>query len=374
MRMSVGGAISSYSFNVLFLTQVLSVCSSVIKFNEYITDAGNNISIPCLAHGSTLMWVKEECNETREFVRGPDLRINNIQPSDAGIYICLVSPDESELTQVGNDDDSSWSSQEKPTDNSFLEGLTIVLKVRSVPGPVTKLSVRLSTILGVLIWEYSSNHSGGYPVKSFTAEFRKYCADVDELTNASLLLWHQLDPQNIPANVRYYEVYHLIPNTTYEFRLWANNYLGAGEAVTTSATTLGQLSDESVLDIILKDVEGFDPKIWVYAVGLSMSALVVLGFTLCILLLRDHYLEMEEKRLREEDEWESIGIIPNIILNPGFLEPDDPSDPSPPYTRTIIFGEDVLSTSESGSSEEEEPISFKRKFSLFFTGDTIKRL
>ena len=73
----------------------------------------------------------------------------------------------------------------------------------------------------------------------------------------------------------------------------------------------------------------------------------------------------------EEDEWESIGIIPNIILNPGFL---DPSDPSPPYTRTIIFGEDVLSTSESGSSEEEEKISFKRKFSLFFTGDTVKRL
>ena len=137
--------------------------------------------------------------------RGPDLRINNIQPSDAGTYICLVSPDESQLTQIGDDDDdaSSWSSrdQEKMSDNSFLEGLTIVLKVRSVPGPVTKLSVRLSTILGVLMWEYSSNYSGGYPVKSFTAEFRKYCADIDEVTNASLLLWHRLDPQNIPANV-----------------------------------------------------------------------------------------------------------------------------------------------------------------------------
>lgn len=46
---------------------VLSVCSSVIKFNEYITDVGNNISIPCLARGS-IMWVKEECNETKEFL------------------------------------------------------------------------------------------------------------------------------------------------------------------------------------------------------------------------------------------------------------------------------------------------------------------
>lgn len=158
-----------------------------------------------------------------------------------------------------------------------------------------------------------------------------------------------------------------------------------------------------MLDIILKDAKDFDPKTWLYAVSLSVSALIVLGLTMCILLLRDQYLEWEEKRLRgkfssvqsfvivfvilflqsfhlfircfslEEDEWGSIGIIPNIILNPNFLEPDDPNDPSPPYTRTIIFGEDVLSTSES-DSDEEEPISFKRKFSLFFTGDTIKRL
>lgn len=95
-------------------------------------------------------------------------------------------------------------------------------------------------------------------------------------------------------------MYHLTPNTTYEFRLWANNFLGAGEAVTTSATTLGQLSDVDMLDIILKDVKDFDPKIWMYAVGLSVGALVVLSFTTCILLLRDHYLEMEEKRLRGE--------------------------------------------------------------------------
>lgn len=75
----------------------------------------------------------------------------------------------------------------------------------------------------------------------------------------------------------------------------------------------------------------------------------------------------------EEDEWGTINIIPNIILNPGYFDAEDPNDPSPPYARTIIFGEDVLSTSES-DSEQEEPISFKRKFSLFFTGDTVKRL
>lgn len=73
-----------------------------------------------------------------------------------------------------------------------------------------------------------------------------------------------------------------------------------------------------------------------------------------------------------EDEWETLDLIPNIILNPGFFEPDDPDNPSPPYSRTIIFGEDELSSSEDET--EEETIPFKRKFSLFFTGDTIKRL
>lgn len=127
------------------------------------------------------------------------MRINNIQPSDAGTYICLVSPHESELTDINDEDSPSWSSSEKTIDNSFLEGLTIVLKVRSVPGPVSKLSVKLSTILGVLIWEFRSNHSGGYPVKSFTAEMRRF-ADADDI-NATSQLWHRMDPENIPGNV-----------------------------------------------------------------------------------------------------------------------------------------------------------------------------
>lgn len=123
----------------------------------------------------------------------------------------MLSPNEFDLTKVVADDepDSTSSSNDKPPiDHSYLEGLTIVLKVRSVPGPVNKLSVRLSTILGVLIWEFSSNHSGGYPVKSFTAEFRKYCSE-EEINGTQQ--WHQLDPENIPSNVvRINEIFSMI--------------------------------------------------------------------------------------------------------------------------------------------------------------------
>lgn len=81
-------------------------------------------------------------------------------------------------------------------EGQFTEALTIKLKVRTVPGPVSRLTVRISTILGVLKWDFPKNHTGGYPLKSFTAEFRKYPTDEDNATE-----WERLDPNNIPSNV-----------------------------------------------------------------------------------------------------------------------------------------------------------------------------
>lgn len=134
--------------------------------------------------------------------------------------------------------------------------------VRSVPGPVSRLTVRISTILGILIWDYKKNDTGGYTLKSFTAEFREHLSGNETGTNK----WERLDPINIAPNVvsilsyrsafiisikyiysyifqRYMEIYHLRPNTTYEFRIWGNNYLGAGEIVSTKVTTLPEIGD-----------------------------------------------------------------------------------------------------------------------------------
>lgn len=63
-------------------------------------------------------------------------------------------------------------------------------------------------------------------------------------------------------------------------------------------STIASFHFTDVLDIILKDVEDFDPQTWVYAVTLSVTVLAVLGLSVCIMLLRDHYLDMEEKRLK----------------------------------------------------------------------------
>lgn len=54
------------AYCIPFLFSVFTVFGSIIKFNEYLTDTGSNISIPCLAKGS-IIWVKEECNTTKEY-------------------------------------------------------------------------------------------------------------------------------------------------------------------------------------------------------------------------------------------------------------------------------------------------------------------
>lgn len=50
--------------------------------------------------------------------------------------------------------------------------------------------------------------------------------------------WEQLDPRHITPNARQLEVYHLKPNTSYQFRMWATNEAGAGEISTITARTV----------------------------------------------------------------------------------------------------------------------------------------
>jgi hypothetical protein len=45
-------------------------------------------------------------------------------------------------------------------------------------------------------------------------------------------------------NARYLEVYHLKPNTSYEFRIWATNDVGPGEMCTITARTIEPVQEK----------------------------------------------------------------------------------------------------------------------------------
>lgn len=124
--------------------------------------------------------------------------LTNVQKSDAGTYECMSSNlDEDDMMQLYLDNSANnYDSVENYSDEDFTKEFTIVLRVKSVPGTVSRLTVRISTILGVLMWEFSKDDCGGYPLKSFTAEIRRYPEDGNNETE-----WERLDPNNIPSNV-----------------------------------------------------------------------------------------------------------------------------------------------------------------------------
>lgn len=68
-----------------------------------------------------------------------------------------------------------------------------------------------------------------------------------------------------------------------------------------------------VMDIILKDVDDFDPRLWLYAVSISVSAVVILGLSVCVMLLRDHFLDLEIKR--QQGTRISVNLWLNFIFN-----------------------------------------------------------
>ncbi|XP_017012903.2 uncharacterized protein [Drosophila takahashii] len=446
------------SFNLLFFTQVLTVLSSTIKYNEYATDKGGNVSIPCIAQGN-IMWVKEHGNNSTIIQTGRVLVLRNVSTTDAGIYVCFASvPRPSTTTSAAaaatTTSKPATSATTSPQNQQEKETQPVVDKnedgideepqveeeleyqaqqrtrliVRTVPGPVSQLYFKASTILGFLIWRFNKTQSGGYPVRSFTAEFRNVSYKTPPANASFEHAWSRMDPINIAFNVRQMEVYRLAPNTTYEFRIWANNELGSGEVVTTNVTTLPETKEEDLIRLIKPDLDNFDPRIWIVAVSIVLGTLVILAIGLCIVLSKECY---QSAQMELQDGWDSIELIPNIILNPGFSESDaqgqgqagdpnggeegqdddDDEDVAMPFPRTIIFGQHHRTPppprlhlppphhqqqqhhhhlqhhqyhhhrrqdedDDDDYEEEHEPTMerFKRKVSVFFTGPTIKRI
>jgi hypothetical protein len=116
----------------------------------------------------------------------------------------------------------------------MLELLSLIIYIT---GAVGFFRARATTIIAVLMWDMWRNRTGGSPIIDFTAEMRRLPRVFPNLTE-ELVEWERLDPHHITPNARYLEVYHLRPNTSYQFRIWANNEVGAGEMYTVNARTV----------------------------------------------------------------------------------------------------------------------------------------
>ncbi|XP_053678246.1 uncharacterized protein LOC128728640 [Anopheles nili] len=417
-------------YNALIFMHLIYVTRSFgVIFEEYVVDQGRNLTLRCDSK-HPVKWVREGRREdVGQFQTDGSLVLTNLTARDSGRYTCSAAIPTlttvavlEEVDSGGNDTGSSpgsatSGSSYEPGDTSsgyenstadpyepdsldgaavsvteehFVELLKVNVKVRTPPLAVSNFYVRASTIIAVLVWEVMPNRTGGYAIRDFTAEMRRMrdTSVSENVTAAPELPWETIDPRHISPNARQLEIYHLIPNTTYEFRIWGNNQLGAGEIVTILATTQPRMEEKDLVRRIMIDAKNFDTRVWIAAVGIVMGTLVILSLGTCIVL----YKECREPAANDKDEeLDSLELVPNIILNPGFCDSDDQGQNplSPPIPRTLPYnryrshGHDGTGGNggvggddddEDDDEDDEEPMTFSRRMSIFFTGNTIKRI
>lgn len=113
------------------------------------------------------------------------------------------TPDTARKTEANNGN----KSEEETEAEEYQAVEKVNLTVRTPPGPVTQLYFKASTILGFLIWRFNKTNSGGYPVRSFTAEFRNVSYNETPYNQSFEHEWSRMDPINIAPNVVSYKMH-----------------------------------------------------------------------------------------------------------------------------------------------------------------------
>lgn len=146
--------------------------------------------------------------------------MKNVSTSDQGLYVCF-----SAVSNLNTNETNEQTKNVQETTSNILkesENMTkfdknwqplvaeeefealqkVKLIVRTTPGPVSQLYFKPSTILGFLIWRFNrSASSGGYPVRSFTAEYRNVSYPTPPYNSSFEHEWIRMDPINIAPNV-----------------------------------------------------------------------------------------------------------------------------------------------------------------------------
>ncbi|XP_029660291.1 neuronal cell adhesion molecule isoform X3 [Formica exsecta] len=253
---------------ILFLARWQDI-GAVVPMRHIAVDVGRDLQLACadesiLSHSeesnARVMWIREgrEDGQIERLKVEPNgvLKLLNVSVDDAGNYSCTLDDDRDAVKARIN------------------------VEVRTPPPALHNVWVKPSTILANILWEVAG--TGGYPIIDFTAEYRLKPVAGEEPEE-----WKPIIPTHIPPNSRQIDVYHLVPNTTYSFRVWATNQLGRGEIVEVEGHTHHSVEELELARHLLAGVENFDTRVWVAAVGIVMGTLMILGLGTCYLLYRE---------------------------------------------------------------------------------------
>ncbi|XP_014245388.1 uncharacterized protein LOC106664299 [Cimex lectularius] len=294
------------SFFLINFTIHSATCwASETEIDELWGDEGSNLTLPCrkdeLSHPGDTYWsFNNKHKGLKSSVRHDNtLILKYLSRTDAGEYSCIQDSDMSVINKVR-------------------------VHVRTPPPPLTNVTVVPSTILALLHWEVVD--TGGYPITSFTAQYRLRHTPQGESPDP----WHLVMPDGqIKPTATQVDIFQLKPNSSYVFQIWANNKLGRGDVVELEAQTKHDSQEIELGKHLLEGVETFDTRIWIAAVAVVMGTLLILATATIYALYKECHLP-----LVSEKDMETMELIPNIILNPGYhdymqsewSEPDENSN------------------------------------------------
>ncbi|XP_043223133.1 contactin-3-like isoform X1 [Amphibalanus amphitrite] len=252
---------------------------------------GQNVSLPC--PGGTdgdAVWLRDG-RALADAAPNTDgqLLVTDASVDDEGLYGCL---------QHGGEDTG---------DVKYVR-----LLVKRPPGPLVNVSVRAHTVLAELFWR--ANDTGSVPLTGVELRYRALGEQH----------WRRSLPPHVAPSETHRELYHLRPNRTYEFRVWATNEMGEGPPVTVQATTRPEPSQLDLAGSLMAEAVVLGSEGWVTAVLVALVlVLLVMAAGACVVLRGRHHVPPNG------DSAESLELVSHLE-QPGYelevIEQDENSN------------------------------------------------
>lgn len=203
---------------------------------------------------------------------------------------------------------------------------SVLLRVRTVPPAVTNLSVMAHSVYALVTWVVPGD--GGANLAGFRLRYRRDKSHLSEEDELALAIderrsYEWTDVPLIGPLETTYTVYGLAPNSTYFFRICAENRLGCGGNVSVMVdTTYVESEVDAAKELMAEgthDQSYF--KIWVVALSLIGLTCLILILGISLVLLRNCDKDRRGNACEEyfqTTEEEAMELVPHITLNPSF--------------------------------------------------------
>lgn len=182
------------------------------EFQQLYRDEGENVTLHCpfTQPSVNVNWIVSDVSRQNFGSH------NNIVLNDGSLLLSNVSRSDSHI----------YTCQDAETNQSLG---SIRLTIRGVPPAVSNLTVIAHSVYALVTWKLQED--GGYPITKFILKYR-----LDEsLSNSTDNDWSSVG--DIHANTTSVAVFHLMPNSTYYFRIQAVNRLGKGPHISVMEKT-----------------------------------------------------------------------------------------------------------------------------------------